>query len=52
VLELAPLVVFVLTLIPAGALDDAFGFPWILLWLVAFAGMVPGFAGSSPPGSP
>jgi formate-dependent nitrite reductase membrane component NrfD len=35
----------VLTLIPAGALDDAFGFPWILLWLVAFAGMVPGLRG-------
>jgi formate-dependent nitrite reductase membrane component NrfD len=44
-LELALLVVFVLTLIPAGALDDAFGFPWILLWLVAFAGMVPGLRG-------
>ena len=44
-LELAPLVVFVLTLIPAGALDDAFGFPWILLWLVAFGGMVPGLRG-------
>ena len=44
-LELALLVVFVLTLIPAGGLDDAFGFPWILLWLVAFAGMVPGLRG-------
>ena len=44
-LELALLVVFVLTLIPAGALDDTFGFPWILLWLVAFAGMVPGLRG-------
>jgi formate-dependent nitrite reductase membrane component NrfD len=44
-LELALLVVFVLTLVPAGALDDAFGFPWILLWLVAFAGMVPGLRG-------
>jgi formate-dependent nitrite reductase membrane component NrfD len=44
-LELVLLVVFVLTLIPAGALDDAFGFPWILLWLVAFAGMVPGLRG-------
>jgi formate-dependent nitrite reductase membrane component NrfD len=44
-LELALLVVFVLTLIPHGALDDAFGFPWILLWLVAFAGMVPGLRG-------
>jgi formate-dependent nitrite reductase membrane component NrfD len=44
-LELALLVVFVLTLVPAGALDDAFGFPWILLWLVAFAGMLPGLRG-------
>jgi formate-dependent nitrite reductase membrane component NrfD len=44
-LELVLLVVFVLTLVPQGALDDAFGFPWILLWLVAFAGMVPGLRG-------
>jgi formate-dependent nitrite reductase membrane component NrfD len=44
-LELALIVVFVLTLVPAGALDEAFGFPWILLWLVAFAGMVPGLRG-------
>ena len=44
-LELVLLVVFVLTLIPYGALDVAFGFPWILLWLVAFAGMVPGLRG-------
>jgi formate-dependent nitrite reductase membrane component NrfD len=44
-LELALLVVFVLTLVPDGTLDDAFGFPWILLWLVAFAGMVPGLVG-------
>jgi formate-dependent nitrite reductase membrane component NrfD len=44
-LELALLVIFVLTLIPAGALDVAFGFPWILLWLLAFAGLVPGLRG-------
>ena len=37
--------VFVLTLIPDGTLDDAFGFPWILLWLVALAGMLPGLRG-------
>jgi formate-dependent nitrite reductase membrane component NrfD len=43
-LELALLVVFVLTLVPDGTLDDAFGFPWILLWLVAFAGLLPGLA--------
>jgi len=40
-LELALIVVFVLTLIPAGTLGEVFGFPWILLWLVAFAGLVP-----------
>jgi formate-dependent nitrite reductase membrane component NrfD len=43
-LELALLVVFALTLVPDGTLDDAFGFPWILLWLVAFAGLLPGLA--------
>jgi formate-dependent nitrite reductase membrane component NrfD len=41
-LELALLLVFALTLVAAGTLDDAFGFPWILLWLVAFAGLLPG----------
>jgi formate-dependent nitrite reductase membrane component NrfD len=41
-LELALLVVFALTLVAAGTLDDAFGFPWILLWLVALAGLLPG----------
>ena len=41
-LELALLVVFALTLAAAGTLDDAFGFPWILLWLVALAGLLPG----------
>jgi formate-dependent nitrite reductase membrane component NrfD len=41
-LELALLVVFALTLVGADTLDDAFGFPWILLWLVAFAGLLPG----------
>ena len=44
-LELALIVLFVLTLIPAGTLDQTFGFPWILLWLVAFAGLVPGLSG-------
>src|SRR6266496_1707996 len=39
------LVFFVLTLVPAGTLGDAFGFPWILLWLVAFAGLLPGLRG-------
>jgi formate-dependent nitrite reductase membrane component NrfD len=44
-LELALIVLFVLTLIPAGTLGQTFGFPWILLWLVAFAGLVPGLSG-------
>jgi hypothetical protein len=45
VLELALIVLLVLTLIPAGTLGLAFGFPWLLLWLVALAGLVPGVAG-------
>jgi formate-dependent nitrite reductase membrane component NrfD len=42
VVELVLLVVVVLTLIDDGTLDTAFGFPWILLWLVAVAAMLPG----------
>jgi formate-dependent nitrite reductase membrane component NrfD len=44
-LELALIVIFVLTLLPAGTLDLAFGFPWLLLWVVALAGLVPGVGG-------
>lgn len=44
-LEVLLLVVFVLTLIDDGALDQAFGFPWILLWLVALVGVLPGLGG-------
>jgi formate-dependent nitrite reductase membrane component NrfD len=44
-LELALIVLFVLTLIPTGSLDIVFEFPWILLWLVSFAGLGPGLAG-------
>jgi formate-dependent nitrite reductase membrane component NrfD len=44
-LELVLIVVFALTLIPAGTLGLVFGFPWILLWLVVFAGLVPGIGG-------
>lgn len=41
-LELVLIVVLVVTLIPAGTLGRAFGFPWIVLWLVAaFAGLLP-----------
>ena len=41
VLELALVVAFVATLIPAGTLGRAFGFPWFLLWLVAAACALP-----------
>ncbi|HYZ78500.1 MAG TPA: NrfD/PsrC family molybdoenzyme membrane anchor subunit [Gaiellaceae bacterium] len=44
-LELLLVVVVVVTLIDDGAVDDAFGFPWILLWLVALVGMLPGLRG-------
>jgi formate-dependent nitrite reductase membrane component NrfD len=44
VLELLLVVVVVVTLIDDGTLGDAFGFPWILLWLVALVGMLPGLA--------
>jgi formate-dependent nitrite reductase membrane component NrfD len=44
-LELILIVVFILTLIPAGTLNLAFGLPWLLLWLVALAGLIPGVAG-------
>jgi formate-dependent nitrite reductase membrane component NrfD len=44
-LELVLIVVFALSLIPAGALDTAFGFPWLLLWLVALVGLWPGIGG-------
>jgi formate-dependent nitrite reductase membrane component NrfD len=45
VLELALVVIFAITLVPAGTFDLAFGFPWILLWLVALAGLAPGIGG-------
>lgn len=45
VLELVLIVIFAVTLVPAGALDTAFGFPWTLLWLVALAGTVPAVGG-------
>jgi formate-dependent nitrite reductase membrane component NrfD len=44
-LELALLLVLVLTLIDDGALDEAFALPWIPLWLLALAGMLPGLGG-------
>jgi formate-dependent nitrite reductase membrane component NrfD len=44
-LELLLLAVFVLTLIPAGTLGRAFDFPWLLLWVVAVIGLLPGLGG-------
>jgi formate-dependent nitrite reductase membrane component NrfD len=45
VLELVLIVAFAVTLVPAGTFGAAFGFPWIVLWLVALAGLVPGIGG-------
>jgi formate-dependent nitrite reductase membrane component NrfD len=44
-LELLLLVVVALTLIGDGTLDTALAFPWLLLWLVALAGMLAGLGG-------
>jgi formate-dependent nitrite reductase membrane component NrfD len=44
-LELVLIVLFALTLVPAGTFDEAFGMPWLLLWLVALAGLLPGLRG-------
>jgi formate-dependent nitrite reductase membrane component NrfD len=44
-LELALIVTFVVTLIPAGTLGRAFDFPWFLLWAVALVGLLPGLGG-------
>jgi formate-dependent nitrite reductase membrane component NrfD len=44
VLELALIVVFVITLIPTGAMNRAFGFPWFILWIIALLGLVQGLA--------
>jgi polysulfide reductase chain C len=41
-LELALIVVLVVTLAGDGTLDTLFGFPWLLLWLVVLVGMLPG----------
>lgn len=44
-LELVLIVVFLLTLIDDGTLGDALAMPWLLLWLVALAGLVPALFG-------
>jgi len=41
VLELVLVVALVVTLIPAGTLGRAFGFPWILLWALALLCVLP-----------
>lgn len=41
VLELLLILAFVATLIPAGTFGRAFGYPWVLLWVVAVAGLLP-----------
>jgi len=45
VLEVLLIAVFVVTLIPTGALSRAFGFPWFVLWGVAAIGLVAGLFG-------
>jgi formate-dependent nitrite reductase membrane component NrfD len=47
-LELLLIVAFVVTLIPAGTLGRAFGYPWVLLWLVAFLGLLPALRRPAP----
>ena len=49
VLELALIVLFVVTLIPAGTLDEVFAFPWLLLWVVVLIGLAPAFGLLGPP---
>jgi polysulfide reductase chain C len=44
-LELVLVAALVLTLIDDGTADEAFGMPWLLLWLVALAGTLPGLRG-------
>jgi hypothetical protein len=44
-LELLLLAVVVLTLIADGTLDEALEPPWIPLWLLALAGLLPGLRG-------
>jgi formate-dependent nitrite reductase membrane component NrfD len=44
-LELALVVAFVVTLIPAGTVTRAFGPPWLVLWALVLIGIVAGLAG-------
>jgi formate-dependent nitrite reductase membrane component NrfD len=47
VLEVVVLAVFVVLLIPPGALSKAFAFPWLLLWIVAILSFIPGLVGAA-----
>jgi formate-dependent nitrite reductase membrane component NrfD len=44
-LELALIVAFVVSLIPPGALHQAFALPWLVFWLIAVASLLPGISG-------
>ncbi|MFC5828252.1 NrfD/PsrC family molybdoenzyme membrane anchor subunit [Nonomuraea insulae] len=44
-LELALIVVFALTLFAAGTQEIVFGLPWLALWVVVLAGLLPGLYG-------
>lgn len=54
VLELALIAAFAVTLFQAGAFERAFGYPWVLLWVVVAVGLVGGlaFRGARPSSSP
>jgi formate-dependent nitrite reductase membrane component NrfD len=49
VLELALIVAFAVTLIPAGTLDRAFGLPWAVLWAIALVGLMTGLFWAARP---
>jgi formate-dependent nitrite reductase membrane component NrfD len=51
-LELALIVVFVVTLIPTGALSRTFALPWAVLWLVALVGLASGLTVRASRGGP
>jgi formate-dependent nitrite reductase membrane component NrfD len=48
VLEVMLIIAFAATLVPAGTLGRAFGYPWALLWLVAFVGLLPALRRQAP----
>jgi formate-dependent nitrite reductase membrane component NrfD len=44
-LELVLIVAFAVTLVAAGVQGQVFGLPWLVLWLVVLAGLIPGLYG-------